>query len=275
MYRGRQSIWPLYDVGTPIPSWGAHHGGGSQTVNPSTPYWAWLSLHLGAAQQGCLPCTTPQGGAPEHPRLREVPVMPSAEGSVNYRSDNSSAWFPDSLYCRTQWVWGPHDSLPTRANGQRSQPTWQQTYLPKGGHPTAPHRGARTQSSAPWQSPSFYPDCKPCQTSSTEGGRRGEHEVRELLSQVELDTSEHASGSSTPKGWEPMVLVTPLPTKLKDFPKPVDMSSQVSALYNAEMEEASLEDIPTPSSPTTEAQGLSSDAPPPDAAHLWKKPTRL
>ena len=36
-------------------------------------------------------------------------------------------------------------------------------------------------------------------------------EVRELLSQVVLDTSGHASGSSTPKRLEPMVLVTPLP----------------------------------------------------------------
>ena len=63
-------------------------------------------------------------------------------------------------------------------------------------------------------------------------------EVRELLSQVGLDTSEHTSGNSTPKMQEPVVLVTPLPTKLKDFPKPVDTSSQVSAPDNAEMEDA-------------------------------------
>ena len=37
-------------------------------------------------------------------------------------------------------------------------------------------------------------------------------EVRELLSQAGLDTSKHASGSSTPKRQEPVVLVTPLPT---------------------------------------------------------------
>ena len=43
-------------------------------------------------------------------------------------------------------------------------------------------------------------------------------EVRELLSWAVLDTSEHISGSSTPKRQEPMVLVTPLPTKLEDFP---------------------------------------------------------
>ena len=44
-------------------------------------------------------------------------------------------------------------------------------------------------------------------------------EVRELLSWLVLDTSGHASGSSTPKRLEPMVLVTPLPTKLEDFPQ--------------------------------------------------------
>ena len=182
--------------------------------------------------------------------------------------------FPGSLSSRTQWVWGPCDTLPTRANGQRSQPTQQQTYLPKGGHPTADHGGARTQSSNPQQSPSFYLDHKPCQASSTkvaEGEVSMTMEVRELLSWAALDTSEHASGSSTPKRQEPMVLVMPLPTKPEDFPKPVDTSSQVSTPNDAEMEDASLEEVPTPSSPTAEAPGPSSDAPPPDAAHLWEE----
>ena len=75
-------------------------------------------------------------------------------------------------------------------------------------------------------------------------------EVRELLSQVVLDTSELISGSSTPKRQEPMVLVTPLPTKLEGFPCLVDTSSQVSTPNNAEMEDASMEEIPAPSSPT-------------------------
>ena len=96
-------------------------------------------------------------------------------------------------------------------------------------------------------------------------------EVRDFLSLVGLDMSEHASGSSTPKRQEPVVLVTPLPTKLEDFPKPVDMSSQVSAPNDTEMEDASLEEIPTPSSPTAEAPGPSGDAPPTDAAHLWEE----
>ena len=96
-------------------------------------------------------------------------------------------------------------------------------------------------------------------------------EVRELLSQAGLDTSEHASGNSTPKKQEPVVLVTPLPTKPEDFPKPVDIASQVSALDATEMEDASLEEIPTPSSPTAEALGPSSDAPPTDVAHLQEE----
>ena len=53
-------------------------------------------------------------------------------------------------------------------------------------------------------------------------------EVRELLSWVGLDMSGHVSRNSTPKRLESMVLVTPLPTKLGDFPWPVDTSSQVS-----------------------------------------------
>ena len=52
-------------------------------------------------------------------------------------------------------------------------------------------------------------------------------EVRELLSWAVLDTSGQVSGGSTPKRLEPMVLVTPLPTKPEDFPKLVDTSSQV------------------------------------------------
>ena len=56
-------------------------------------------------------------------------------------------------------------------------------------------------------------------------------EVRELLSQVVLDTSGHASGSTTPKRLEPMVLVTPLPPKPEDFSKLVDTPSQVMLIW--------------------------------------------
>ena len=96
-------------------------------------------------------------------------------------------------------------------------------------------------------------------------------EVRELLSWAALDTSGHPSGSSTPKRLEPMVLVTPLPPKWEDLAKPVDTSSQVSAPDEAEMEQASLEEIPATSSPMAETPGPSSDAPPLDIAHLQEE----
>ena len=96
-------------------------------------------------------------------------------------------------------------------------------------------------------------------------------EMRELLSQAVLDTSGLASGSSTPRMHEPLVLVTPLPTKPEDFPQLVDTSSQVSTPNVADMEDASLEEIPAPSSPTAETPGPSSDTPPPDMADLWEK----
>ena len=96
-------------------------------------------------------------------------------------------------------------------------------------------------------------------------------EVRELLSQVGLDMPRCTSGNYTPKRLEPVVLVTPLPTKPEDFPQPVDTSSQVSAPDDAEMEDASLEEIPATSSPTAEIPGPHSGTPPSDAAHLWEE----
>ena len=96
-------------------------------------------------------------------------------------------------------------------------------------------------------------------------------EVRELLSWVVLDTSRHASGNSIPKRLDPMVLLTPPPSKLGDFPGPVDTSSQVSTPDDAEMGDASLEEIPTASSPTAKTPGPSSSTPPADTGHLWKE----
>ena len=59
-------------------------------------------------------------------------------------------------------------------------------------------------------------------------------EVRELLSWVVLDTSGQAPGTSTPKRLNPIVVLTPPPPKLEDFPRPVDTSSKVSAPDDAE-----------------------------------------
>ena len=93
-------------------------------------------------------------------------------------------------------------------------------------------------------------------------------EVRELLSWVVLDTSGHASGNSTPKRLNPVVILMPMPYKWGDLSGPVDTSSQVSTLDDAEMGAAPLGEIPTAPSPTAETPGPSSSAPPMDAGHL-------
>ena len=93
-------------------------------------------------------------------------------------------------------------------------------------------------------------------------------EVRELLSWAVLDTSRHASGNSTPKRLDPMVLITLQPIKPGDFPGPVDTSSQVSTPDDAEMGYASPEEIPASSSPIAETPGSSGGTPPAEAGHL-------
>ena len=68
-----------------------------------------------------------------------------------------------------------------------------------------------------------------------------------------------------------MVLITPLPTKLEDFPQPVDTSSQVSDPDDAGVEVASLEEIPPASSPTAKTGDLNGCTSLSDAAHLWEE----
>ena len=93
-------------------------------------------------------------------------------------------------------------------------------------------------------------------------------EVRELLSQVMLDTSSRVSGNMTPKRPNPAVVLTLPPHKLRDLSRPVDTLSQVSVPDDAEMAETSLEEIP---SPTVETPGPTSGAPPSDASYLWEE----
>ena len=93
-------------------------------------------------------------------------------------------------------------------------------------------------------------------------------EVRELLSQVMLDMSGHASGNSNPRRPNPVVVLTPPSHKQRDPSRPDDTLSQESAPDDAEMAEiveASLEEIP---SPTAETPGTSSGTPPTDASYL-------
>ena len=77
-----------------------------------------------------------------------------------------------------------------------------------------------------------------------------------------LDMSGHMSGNPTPKRPNPEVILTPPPHKVRDPSRPVDTSSQVSALDNVEMAEASLEEVPTTISPIAKIPGSRSGTPP-------------
>ena len=79
-------------------------------------------------------------------------------------------------------------------------------------------------------------------------------EVRELLNWAVLDASRHGLISSSPKRLNPMVVLTPLPHKLGDISSPVDTSSQVGALDDAKMGEASLEEISHPLTPSKDTR---------------------
>ena len=143
------------------------------------------------------------------------------------------------------------------------------THLSKGEHPAAHPEGQEPKAtphdshSSPTQVPSPI-KAPPPKFSMT-------MEVRELLSQAVLDTSGHTSGNSTPKGLNPMVILTPLPPKLEGISGPVDTSSQLSALDDAEMGEASLEEILAAPSPIAKTPGPSSGIPTKDVDHLWKE----
>ena len=67
-----------------------------------------------------------------------------------------------------------------------------------------------------------------------------------------------------------MVMLTPPLHKLKELPKLVDTSSQVSTLDDVEMAEASLEGVPTTISPIAVATRSRSITPPTDVAELWE-----
>ena len=96
-------------------------------------------------------------------------------------------------------------------------------------------------------------------------------EVSELLSRAVLDTSGLASRSSTPKRPGPLALATTLPLKLEDSAKPVDTSSQISALDNVEMDDPTLEEIHASPSPLVETLGPSSEAPSLDVTQLQEE----
>ena len=100
-------------------------------------------------------------------------------------------------------------------------------------------------------------------------------EVRELLSQVVLDTSGHESANSTPKRLNPVVILTPLPHKLGDLSSPVYTSSQVSTLDDAEMGKPPWRKSPLPPCPQPRHQGPVVAPLPRMQAISVKRPTRL
>ena len=95
-------------------------------------------------------------------------------------------------------------------------------------------------------------------------------EVRSLLSQVMLDISGDRPENLTPRRPNLVVMLTPPPYKLKELPKPLDTSSQVSTLDDIEMAEASLEGVPTTISPIALTSMSRSITPPADVAELWE-----
>ena len=99
-------------------------------------------------------------------------------------------------------------------------------------------------------------------------------EVRELLSWAVPDTFGHVLGGSTPKRLEPVVLVTPLPPKPEDFPKPVDTSSQVGALDDSNLDDPTLEEVPATYSPTNETPGPVAASLPQMSSSSTKRPIR-
>ena len=89
-------------------------------------------------------------------------------------------------------------------------------------------------------------------------------EVRNLLSQVMLETSDCGSKDLTPRRPNPVVIPMPQPQKSEELLQPVDTSSQASA----EVAEASLEGIPTSISPIAAASRTRSITPLVDTMEL-------
>ena len=96
-------------------------------------------------------------------------------------------------------------------------------------------------------------------------------EVRCFLCHAMLDMPSHGSGNSTQRRPNPVVMLPPPPHKLKELPKLVDTSSQVSTLDDVEMVKASLEGVPTTISPIAAPTRSRSITPPADVAELQEK----
>ena len=91
-------------------------------------------------------------------------------------------------------------------------------------------------------------------------------EVRNLLSQVVLETSGSGSENSTLRMPNPVVVPMPPPQKSEELLQPVDTSSQMST----EVAEASLEGIPTSISPIAGPSRNGSVTLSVDTMELWE-----
>ena len=89
-------------------------------------------------------------------------------------------------------------------------------------------------------------------------------DVRNLLSQVMLETSGCGSKNSTPRRLNPVVVLMPPPHKPKELLQPLDTLSQVST----KIAEASLEGIPTNIFPIATTSRSGSITPLADAKEL-------
>ena len=96
-------------------------------------------------------------------------------------------------------------------------------------------------------------------------------EVSKLLSQAVWDTSGLASRSSTLKRPGSLALATPLSLKPEDSTKPVDTSSQVSIQDDAEMDDATLEEINASPSHPVKTLGPTGRVPSLDVTQLHKE----
>ena len=132
-------------------------------------------------------------------------------------SSGSQVVYPQGLNgCEVPLITSPLEPMAKRINLLSGKPIYLKVDIPQSNMEGPELKAPPLSSHSP--SSSIASPVRP-PAPKAEGEVSMTMEVRELISQVELDTSDHASGSSTPKKWELVVLVTPLPTKTGRFPQ--------------------------------------------------------
>ena len=270
MHSRGQGLWPLSNVGTPLPSQGPTIEEAVKQLTPlisTGPDWPYTLVQLNRdAHHAPLPMEGHLSIMVER-STSSVDCRSISQLEVHQLlSLSSQVIYPVGLNgCQVPMIMSLPELLARGVNLLGGEPASLSVDImqstTKGQEPKAFPLGSHSTSILTASPIRAHPPKAEGQVSMT-------IEMRELLSWAALDTSGHASGSSTPKRLGPMVLVTPLPPKWEDLAKPVDTSSQVSPTDDAEMEDPSLAEIPATSSPTARTSGPSGDAPPLDIAHL-------